>query len=147
MPVKYGGVGLTSVKDIASAAYLASWAHSAATLRKRFPTLWESPEFLVNNMNNIQVSLDNAIVEYNDSLGHSDVSQVREFCDLLVNNTKLQHRLSAQVFSSKIEMCLETAGDAKDKAHLRSVQGKGSGSWLEAVPSSEKLVLTPASFA
>ena len=88
MPVKYGGFGLTSVRDVASAAYLASWAHSVATLPKRFPTLWESPEFLVNNTNNIQVSLDNATVEYNDSLGHGDVSQVRGFCDLLVNNTK-----------------------------------------------------------
>ena len=135
MPMKYGGFGLTSVKDVASAAYLASWAQSAATLSKRFPTLWESLEFLVYNMNNIQVSLDNAIVKYNDFLGHGDVSQVREFCDLLVNNTKLQHCLSAQVFSSKVVMCLETAGDAKDKARLRSVQGKGSGSWLEAVPS------------
>ena len=64
MLVKYGSFGLTSVKDVASAAYLASWAHSVATLPKRFPTLWESPEFLVNNMNNIQVLLDNAIVEY-----------------------------------------------------------------------------------
>ena len=86
MPVKYGGFGLTSVKDVASATYLASWAHSVATLLKRFPTLWESPE--LNNTNNIQVSLDNATVEYNDSLGHGDVSQVRGFCDLLVNNTK-----------------------------------------------------------
>ena len=43
-------------------------------------------------------------------------------------------------------MCLETAGDAKDKACLRSVQGKGSGSWLEAVPSSEKLALNPSEF-
>ena len=43
-------------------------------------------------------------------------------------------------------MCLETAGDAKDKARLRLVQGKGSGSWLEAVPSSEELVLNPSEF-
>ena len=53
MREKYGSFGLTSVKDVASVAYLASWAHSAATLPKWFPTLWGSPEFLINNMNNI----------------------------------------------------------------------------------------------
>ena len=45
MPVKYRGFGMTSVKDVVSVAYLASWAHSAATLPKRFPSLWESPEY------------------------------------------------------------------------------------------------------
>ena len=83
MPVKYGGFSLTFVKDVTFAAYLASCAHSAVTLPKRFPSLWESHELLMNNMkNNIQVSLDNAIVKYNGSLGHGDISQVREFCDL-----------------------------------------------------------------
>ena len=82
-------------------------------------------------------------MECNDSLGHGDISQVREFCDLLVNNIKLQHRLSAQVYSAKVKIFLETAGDAKDKARLRSVQGKDSGSWLEPVSSSEKLALNP----
>ncbi|XP_062523571.1 uncharacterized protein LOC134198228 [Corticium candelabrum] len=125
MPVKYGGLGLTSVKDVASAAYLASWAHSAATLPKRFQLFGS---------------------HLNDSLGHGNVSQVRELCDLLVNHTKLQHRLSAQVFSSRVEMCLQTAGDAKDKARLRSVQGKVTGSWLEAVPSLEKLAFNHIEF-
>ena len=43
-------------------------------------------------------------------------------------------------------MCLGTAGDAKGKARLRSVERIGSGSWLEAVPFSEKLAFNPSEF-
>ena len=63
-------------------AYVTCNKQSVDTDRQTGQDRWTDRQFLVYNMNNIQVSLDNAIVEYNDSLGHGDISQAREFCDL-----------------------------------------------------------------
>ena len=41
---------------------------------------------------------------------------------------------------------LQGAVNKRDAARFRSVCGRGSGSWLEAVPSSEKLALNPSEF-
>ena len=41
---------------------------------------------------------------------------------------------------------MEDAPTSRDAARLRSLQGKGAGAWLEAVPSSKKLALRPSGF-
>lgn len=76
VPVKYCSFGVSSVNEMSPSAYLASWAHAAAILLERFPSLWNSPESLLSNRKNIRVSLDEAVMNHNASLTHDDESSV-----------------------------------------------------------------------
>ena len=47
---------------------------------------------------------------------------------------------------TKINCLMEDTPTTRGAARLRSLQGKGAGAWLEAVPSSQKLALKPSEF-
>ena len=64
--------------------------------------------------------------------------------DLLSDTKKLQHRLTEKHVKTVLHMIDNSS--MKDAARLRSLQGKGSGAWLECIPSSQELALSPGLF-
>ena len=54
--------------------------------------------------------------------------------------------LSALLHDRKAIAGLETAPTSRDAARLRSVHGRGAGSWLEAIPGEKVLALSPSDF-
>jgi hypothetical protein len=58
----------------------------------------------------------------------------------------LQHQLTGSLAQANAQSWLLRSSSPKDLAHLRSIQGRDSGSWLEATPSSDKLALDPSEF-
>ena len=53
-----------------------------------------------------------------------------------------QHNLSSEIGLLSAAHCLSSAPHRKDAAGLRSAQGRGSGAWLEALPSSDRYTHT-----
>ena len=60
--------------------------------------------------------------------------------------TKLQQRLTRQHAKEKMSAMIEKAPSQRDAARLRSIQGKGAGAWLNAMPTSNKLALVSRDF-
>ena len=59
---------------------------------------------------------------------------------------KLQHNLSSEIGLLSAAHCLSSVPHRKDAARLRSAQGRGSGAWLEALPSSDTYALIAKDF-
>ena len=53
----------------------------------------------------------------------------------------LQKRLGSPIGNVKLQLCLDSCHTNKDQSRLRSLQGKGSGDWVEASPSMGGLAL------
>ena len=58
----------------------------------------------------------------------------------------LQNKLSKEKDKMEATCLIENATSLRDGTRLRSLQGKGAGSWLSAIPTSEKLALKPSKF-
>ena len=137
LPIRKGGFGLTAMTPISTLAFLSSWAFSIKELPLRFPILQPLIDAMTNGSpieSPIGKELQQAL-PLNKSL-------------LVVasHSTKLQHRLTEEFMETKINCLMEDAPTSRDAARLRSLQGKGAGAWLEAVPSSKKLALRPSDF-
>ena len=63
-----------------------------------------------------------------------------------MNPVKLQHRLSSDIAEVNAAMCVAQAPSDQDGARIRSCQGCGAGSWLQAIPSAPKFVQKPSEF-
>ena len=62
---------------------------------------------------------------------------------VLLSDTKtLQHRLTEKHVKSQVLHMIDIS--EKDAARLKSLQGKGSGAWLERIRSSQKLAISPS---
>ena len=64
----------------------------------------------------------------------------------LLSTNKVQQKLTSQSVKSEIQSRIDTTASVREAAHLRSLQGKGSGAWLQAIPSSCKFALEPKQF-
>ncbi len=61
--------------------------------------------------------------------------------NLFTDTKKLQHHLSEKLVRAQVLHTIENSS-SKDAASLMSLQKKGSGSWLDCIPSSQKLALS-----
>ena len=67
--------------------------------------------------------------------------------DYLLVPTMLQNQLGDKITKMKSQEYLhELMASNEDIARFRSLQGKGAGSWLEAIPYSYSLALEPNEF-
>ena len=60
--------------------------------------------------------------------------------DLLSNTKRLQHHQIDKVTKAQVHILLGKES-GKNSARLRSLQGKGAGSWLNATPSTQNLAI------
>ena len=143
--IKLGGFGLISVEEISQACYLAGWAHSISTLLDRFPYR----HHLVSNLLSPGMSDSWICSNIHKAVDHfsSKHTSLQEDGQLQIKNIeKLQHKLCSEIHSRKAKSFLESIPTVKDAARLRSVQGKGAGAWLNAIPSKEPLTLKSSEF-
>ena len=67
--------------------------------------------------------------------------------DYLLEPTKHQNRLGDKITKKKsAEYLHELTASKEDSARFQSLRGKGAGSWLEVIPSSNSLALGPNDF-
>ena len=137
LPIKYGGFGLSLVQTVAQSAFLASWAHTLKELPIRFPGM----KPVVG-----KVVMSSPPAGYLCQTLNSVLPQNHFLSDMLTDTKKLQHKLSAESAKAEAIHLIENATSLRDGARFRSLQGKGAGSWLSAIPTSGKLALKPCEF-
>ena len=130
LPVKFGGFGMTSCCCISRHAFVASWVYTLKELAIRYPDLQPALDLLVSS-NNHRGSISMSF--------HQACGDEKDLTDLLQVLTKLQCKLTQEDTGAEISSMIETASCMRDEARLRSIQGKGAGAWLNAIPSSNKL--------
>ena len=64
---------------------------------------------------------------------------------LLSNTKRLQHHLLDKVIEAQVNIFLDKESE-KDSARLRFLQGKGAGSWLNVIPSTQNLAILLGNF-
>ena len=147
LPIRKGGFGMTSVEKISPASFLAGWVHSSAILPKRFSYIWESSQSILDNLGATGQNLKDA-KQHIDSLLAGTPSTLGGVCftDLTDQPIKLQHRITDELSTTSLQHLLDQSQDQHQAARLRSIQGPGCGSWLEAAPSSDRLAFKPSEF-
>ncbi|XP_062508840.1 uncharacterized protein LOC134185080 [Corticium candelabrum] len=134
LPIRHGGFGMTSIKEICQLAFVSSWAHTLSALPKRFP--------------NMEKILDD-LVFHPDTTGSigCDLQRAtppdKSLIDLLDNPNRLQQKLTRQYTTSVATYVVEHAPLPRDLARLRSLRGNGAGAWLTAIPESTNLAFEP----
>ena len=137
LPIRKGGFGLTAMAPVRTLAFLSSWAFSIKELPLRFPILQPLID-AITNASPIESSIGKELQQA--------LPSNKSLLVLASHSTKLQHRLTEEFMETKINCLMEDTPTTRDAARLRSLQGKGAGAWLEAVPSSQKLALKPSEF-
>ena len=79
-------------------------------------------------------------------LGNDETLRPQSLSTLSATKGKLQHNLSSEIGLLSAAHCLSSAPHRRDAARLRSAQGRGSGAWLEALPSSDRYALITKDF-
>ena len=133
LPVRYGGSGLISTQRISRCAFVSSWVQS---LPDRFVGLQP------------QIDQVLSLEGKKDSISHTlqkSLDTNQSLAEYLSNTKKLQYRLVDKAMKAQVDKMLECSL-SNDAARLRSLQGKGEGAWLNSIPSSKKLALSPGNF-
>ena len=64
----------------------------------------------------------------------------------LGSGSKLQQKLTDSLVKTEVSERINFASFSREASRLRSIQGRGAGAWLDAIPSSKKLALKPREF-
>ena len=127
-----GGFGLT-YNGASPVAFLSSWACTIHTLVQWFPDL---KQFLNDFQNPSQVE-----------------ETIKDLCSVLPPGKCLsyvvkdkQHRLTEQFMKPLVNDMIENSSSIQDQSRLSSLQGKGAGTWLLAVPTSSVVALCPCNY-
>ena len=75
---------------------------------------------------------------------NSIVPPSQSLLEMLSESKRLQHKISKENVKMEATCLIENATSLRDGARLRSLQCKGAGSWLSAIPTSGKLTLKPS---
>ena len=137
LPVRFGGFSMSPCLSTSRFAFLSSWVHTLVHLPIRYPDLKSALDLLVNS-NGVEESIAFSLMQ-----AGSDGTDITEMIQV---PTKLQQRLTRQHAKEKTSAMIEKAPSQRDAARLRSIQGKGAGAWLNAMPTSNKLALVSRDF-
>ena len=150
MKVKFGGFGLTEVQCLSSTAFAAAWLHSVNVLPARFPSLKGLVDNLCNldsESNSIGVSLRQSIESLSPWYSSEGLEpEHHTLHELSLNPKKLQHRLTMEISQANTADFIAKQTRERDIARMRSLQGRGAGAWLEAIPVSDKYAMEPSEF-
>ncbi|XP_062522026.1 uncharacterized protein LOC134196821 [Corticium candelabrum] len=137
LPIKHGGFGVTSVREISQFAFISSWSHTLSVLPTRFPIM----EKIVNDLifqNDTDTSIALEI--------HQALPSDKSLSELLQKPKQLQRRLTQQHMTSISSYMIEHSCSPRDAARLHSLKGKGAGAWIAAIPESANFALQPYEF-
>ena len=137
LPIRLGGFGMTlhAANGLPFCLFI-QLGHSLQELPNRFTSLADHVRTVLSNCK------DKGSIGYQlDQLLDDD----RDLSEVVSNTKKLQHRLTDANNQITVNALIDSSSQ-KDAARLLSLQGKGAGAWLSAVPSSKKFALSPNSF-
>ena len=101
----------------------------------RFPSLEPLITQIISGLQPIKPgSLSNAI--------RSALPDAYSLLDISAQPERLQHKLSAEKANQTATKFLENTTTLRDAARVCSLQGKGAGSWISAIPTSGKFALS-----
>ncbi len=151
LPVREGGLGITSAAAILPAAYLGCVAVTAPFIWKHYqlaPWMPKGGEDGVAGL--LALPWMRAAEEAREKLLEKlQESEVPTLAKLLEGHTKprLQHELIASLMRIEADAHLTAYGEeSRDRARLRSCQGPGASGWLTTVPCHVGLQLTNDDF-
>ena len=149
--IKFGGFGLTQIRQISGAAYLSSWCQSMNKLPGRFSSMTDLVNYL-RNTESISDSIGSTLMSIFCVLppllkSVNNVENNQSIDDFISYPQKLQNRLCTKIASNEASDLLAHAPSDRDAARLRSLHGKGAGSWLDVIPSSDKHALKANEFS
>ena len=148
LKIKLGGFGITNLTQISAAAFVGSWCYSMSTIPQRFPSRIDlcdslncaSPPPFYQHLCKTIASLPSTLGSDGETLIPQSLS------GLMANPVKLQNCLSSDIAEGIAATCIMQASSVKHAARIRSCQGRGAGSWLQAIPSTPKFVLKSSEF-
>ena len=147
MKIKYGGLRLTPVDHFMHVTFVAAWVHTAMELLQQFPQIADIVTNHISKMftkdfnlpckiSPIGASMNAAIETLPPEYDDDSEPKFHTHQDLFSKSSKFQHCLSDSIVNSKAEELFKMLTSDKDKARVKSTQGKGSSAWLEAIPTS-----------
>ena len=82
------------------------------------------------------------------SLSDSDPSMdvVEKMTEMSKSPAKLQYRLVTKIHESAVTTAIDHACSKLSAARLHSLQGRGAGAWIDAIPSCGKLSMKPSEY-
>ena len=146
--IKLGGFGITNLTPISAAVFVGSWCYLMSTIPQKFPSRID----LCDSLNCVSPPpfyqhLCKAIASLPSTLGSDGETIIlRSLSGLMANPVKLQNCLSSDIAEGNAATCVMQASSVKHAARIRSCQGCGAGSWLQAIPSAPKFVLKSSEF-
>ena len=149
LPICRGGFGLSSVLDLSPPAFVAGWAHTMSQLHARLSSAEEKITQLLTSCipgsigDNLKSACD-CLISLSDSDPSMDV--VEKMTEMSKNPAKLQHRLVTKIHESAVTTAIDHACSKLSAARLHSLQGRGAGAWIDAIPSCGKLSMKPSEY-
>ena len=123
---------MTLLQIVSHFAFVSSWGNSLQELPNRFTSLADHVRTLLSNCK------EKGSIGYQlDQLLDDD----KNLSEVVSNTKKLQHRLTDNNNQITVNALIDSSSQ-KDAARLLSLQGKGAGAWLSAVPSSRSCAIT-----
>ena len=149
LKIKLRGFGIINLTQIsAAAAFVGSWCYSMSMIPRRFPSRID----LCDSINCACPSpfhqhLCKAIASLPSTLGSDGETLIpQSLSGLMANPVKLQNCLSSDITEGNAAICVMQPSPVKHAVRIRSCQGRGAGSWLQALPSAPKFVLKSSEF-
>ena len=139
-----GGLGLPSIGAQRDSAFLSSWSESLRSLPERVPHLSEELRLVVVSTSVIRSSLGLrcAAQSITDQLGELDL----DIENLHLAPRSLRASIEKDLEGLRLESILHQS-DQKSRARLLSSSCQESGAWVDAVPTTQHLSLSPEDFS
>ena len=128
---------------------MGSWCNSLCKIPQRFPSRADLCDNLINYTS--PPPFYQHLCEAVASLPATAESDREAFTpqtlsELMANPVKLQNHLSSDIAEENAATCIMHTSSVKHAARIRSCQGHGDGSWLQAIPSAPNLLLNLQNF-
>ena len=151
LKLKNGGFGLTQIGQISHAAFVSSWCQSMKELPSRFLCMTDLVDYLTSSKEKSGSIGSEVISSFSDlpplSKSADNDEDFQTLDDIIAYPKKLQHRLCTEINEINVSELIAQAPSDKDAARLRSLQGRGAGDWLDAIPTSDRHALKTNDFS
>ena len=119
---------MTPATQLSPIAFVSGWAKLLQVLPDRFPDLQPQVASVISQ------TMSPSAQE--DSISHclqQCLCPGQALTDLVSNTKRLQHRLNEKQTKYQVQYTIDNCS-IKDAVRLKSLQGKSSGAWLDAIP-------------
>ena len=121
---------MSNIESLSADAFVAGWAQSIQELPARFPSIANDISLVCQFERRMDIVLKSSIPD-----NHS-------FADILHDTNNLQCKLRLECTKHTLSTFMQELESKRDRTRLRSLQERGAGTWLDAIPTSTKFALS-----